>query len=765
MTDITLAVALEYASIGWRVFPCEPRGKKPLIKDWPNAATTRPEAIEAWFSEWPDANIGIATGRGSGFFVIDVDGEQGSRSLNNLESEIGPLPETLEAMTGGGGRHLLQQYPKDREVRNKQSFRPGLDIRGEGGYIIAAPSIHPETGNRYEWPYGMEEEVAKCPDKWLDIIAPMDKQVQEEDASASIPVEAIMEKKEPERSVISKEESSLVMERASKYLEECDLAAQGSGGHNDLLWAARAMVVGFELSDSDALSILKSEFNPLCSPPWDLDNPAELKDFERKVTEARNTPGKKPAGWLLDECGLRSGDEKLAAIGKVIGDNLVATANANGGKYSKVIVVNRSLILPDARQYVPFPVELFPPELMSYVMRVAEAHGVDPAFVALPVIGVGGSAMGNSWRLLLKGGFMVPPTTWVGLIAESGVNKTGPLQAVISSLRKTPDFSKLETPMLNPQGRMLLSDATLEAVVARLGGNPRGQLVFRDELAGWIKSFNAYRSGGGDEQAWLEFWNANEYQLDRKTDNEEMTIPAASVGVLGGVQPEVLAECFDPGRFASGLVPRLLIASPPDTGMFWTDTEITPEIQKIWDDLVMWLRTRPFASLNPDTGRYMPNIIEMDPMAKSRYVDFFNEISREMLSMGSLPRKFASKARLFAARNALIHHGFALGLRKGKMDERLSLTSAEAGAGWARWFLNEQLRVYGAASGAHDIKVIEDNVAIIKTKLNGRASGRMLMRVNSRKYNNANEANAALDQIVAANLGRWDDRKKVMTLI
>ena len=136
----------------------------------------------------------------------------------------------------------------------------------------------------------------------------------------------------------------------------------------------------------------------------------------------------------------------------------------------------------------------------------------------------------------------------------------------------------------------------------------------------------------------------------------------------------------------------------------------------------------------------------------------------KMKKMDSLPRMFASKARTFAARLALIHHALSLYYRNGTMEERISLLSMEAGIAWARWFLNEQLRVYGAASSEYDKKIINDNVFLIKTKLNGVANTRTLMRVNSRKYRHAGEAHEALDQIVLAGLATWDERRKKITL-
>ncbi|MCX8114682.1 MAG: bifunctional DNA primase/polymerase, partial [Burkholderiaceae bacterium] len=102
------AAALAYAARGWSPIPIEPRGKRPLVP-WLEfqQRIADAEEIAAWFARWPDANVGIVTGRVSGIVVVDVDAQHGGLdSLRALEREHGALPTTVEAITGGGGRHL-----------------------------------------------------------------------------------------------------------------------------------------------------------------------------------------------------------------------------------------------------------------------------------------------------------------------------------------------------------------------------------------------------------------------------------------------------------------------------------------------------------------------------------------------------------------------------------------------------------------------------------------------------------------------------------
>jgi len=162
MQEAALAYAERY---GWPVLPlhsiglagsctcgradCGSPGKHPRTPRGLKDATRDVTVVRNWWSLWPKANIGIVTGAVSGFFVLDVDGEEGEKSLRELEEQHGALPETVESVTGGGGRHIFFRWP-GRAIPNKVGLLSGLDARGDGGYIVAPPSNH-ASGARYAW--------------------------------------------------------------------------------------------------------------------------------------------------------------------------------------------------------------------------------------------------------------------------------------------------------------------------------------------------------------------------------------------------------------------------------------------------------------------------------------------------------------------------------------------------------------------------------------------------------------------------------------
>ena len=158
--------AIEYAKKGFAVFPLKYRDKVPLTRNGCKDATTDAAQIKAWWQKYPNANIGLATGSVSqNVFVIDLDidedrGIDGYHSLEDWQREHGDFPETWTAITGRGGYHLY--YRGNGRIKNRAGIIDGVDIRGNGGYVVAPPSIH-KNGNRYEWEYSPDEfEIAKA---------------------------------------------------------------------------------------------------------------------------------------------------------------------------------------------------------------------------------------------------------------------------------------------------------------------------------------------------------------------------------------------------------------------------------------------------------------------------------------------------------------------------------------------------------------------------------------------------------------------------
>lgn len=161
--------ALAYATVfKWPVFPLKPGGKTPIFEGGFHIATTEISQINDWWQAYPTAGIGLPTGKISGFTILDVDPRnRGDESLERLRDEYGGLPDTVTCLTAGGGCHYYFKYD-ERIKRSKIPGYDGLDLQGNGKYVVLPPSIHP-NGKRYEWElssHPQEANVSPVPE-WL----------------------------------------------------------------------------------------------------------------------------------------------------------------------------------------------------------------------------------------------------------------------------------------------------------------------------------------------------------------------------------------------------------------------------------------------------------------------------------------------------------------------------------------------------------------------------------------------------------------------
>ncbi|MFY9532267.1 MAG: bifunctional DNA primase/polymerase [Candidatus Acidiferrales bacterium] len=201
-SNCKLDAALRAARRGWPVIPlhwpvkggCSCRNQKcgnstakhPLTAHGLKDATTDEARIRAWWKESPQANIGIATGAGCGIVVLDVDSRHGGpKSLRKLETKHGPLPTGPRVQSGGGGTHYFFAHPGS-PIKSKTGPFPGIDVRGDGAYIVGAGSIH-ASGERYLWEHGKTPSKLPLPPLpgWLS------KQLAKEQPPQREPVDAI----------------------------------------------------------------------------------------------------------------------------------------------------------------------------------------------------------------------------------------------------------------------------------------------------------------------------------------------------------------------------------------------------------------------------------------------------------------------------------------------------------------------------------------------------------------------------------------------
>lgn len=283
--------ALALAADGFRVFPIKPGKKFPPLVKWREASSADPRIIESWWQKWPNANIGIDTGK-SGLLVVDVDvkdGKDGQESLDMLELEYGELNGTPRVISPTGSTHYY--FRTTKEIANSQSsIGRDIDVRASGGYVVGPGSVT-ERG-RYKWDH-KTDKIPNAP-RWLEKLCAKATSTRDAEIQAT--------------TLDTKENLS----RGTDYLRNsAPVAIEGDGG--DLCTfkvACRLKDIG--LSAKSTLKLMLSEWNDRCEPPWE---PADLK---AKVSSAyrnsQNAQGSNAADAEFDviEPGDDEGEEVVA---------------------------------------------------------------------------------------------------------------------------------------------------------------------------------------------------------------------------------------------------------------------------------------------------------------------------------------------------------------------------------------------------------------------------------------------------------------------
>ena len=259
--------------------PMAARQKRPLAQGWP---TLDPAEHLARIEADPPEQIGLLMGpqrSGRILIAIDIDADKrGEETMAMLIAELGQLPDTLTQRTGGGGFHLILEWPAELADRcpttSTEKLGPGIDIRGERGHIVAAPSPH-ESGRLYELINACAP--APMPAAWAHRIIEAHRPQPPATASG-----------EPVGPTLATD----VVERCRRYVERMDPAISGSGGHQAAWRVAQVVARGFALPRPDGLAVLR-EFNARCQPPW------SERELAHKLDSAEAN-SRVPLGHLLE---------------------------------------------------------------------------------------------------------------------------------------------------------------------------------------------------------------------------------------------------------------------------------------------------------------------------------------------------------------------------------------------------------------------------------------------------------------------------------
>jgi len=390
----------------------------------------------------------------------------------------------------------------------------------------------------------------------------------------------------------------------------------------------------------------------------------------------------------------------------------------------------------------PFPVELMPSAVRDYVKQTAEGMACDPTLVAVPMLAGLAAAIGNTRTIMLNDDWVEPSILWLAVVADSGSLKTPASRKALRFITQQEseieqrnaaareDYeqelvvheSRLATwkhqsqksgdsagpppmkPSKPPRTAYVVSDTTIEAVVGILADNPRGVLLERDELAGWLAGFDKYKAGGAGRVSsevghWLSMHNAGTLRLDRKSTGRTF-VERASLSITGGIQPDTLVQAIGSEHVANGLLARFLLAAPPRRPKRFTTATADFAAVESARQLFATLYGLPMPEDGPKALRLSRDGLDAWEVFYRRHAD------RQMEAKG-VEASMLAKIEAAAARLALIHHVCRQAGDEPTLGHDVDAQSVGVGIRLAEWFADEWLRVYestvgGTANRDHD---------------------------------------------------------------
>jgi Protein of unknown function (DUF3987)/Bifunctional DNA primase/polymerase, N-terminal/Primase C terminal 2 (PriCT-2) len=575
MANPTLVAVLEYAKQGLPVFPCNAMNKSPLTTRGFKDATTDAGQLAMWWTQHPNALIGMPTGQITDRVVIDLDvkhGKDGIARFRELLSANQTSPiSTLIISTAGGGQHWVYKWPGLRFKSSTDKIGAGIDTRGDGGYVIVPPS----SDHRGQYTVLTDAPIAPLPSWFFTLLT--DKGIIEPLDKPNTPTTL----KRPPGTRLYTGDVETRIERALQIITpNCsydDWCKAGMAVHS---WDP---IKGFEIWDA-----------------WS----SKGTNYEEGETED------KWASFKNDDTGLGLGSLFFMA------DELEMNA------------MPEPRPLPTVDAVEPFNYDLLPLNIAPWVRDIVDRMQCQPDIVAVSAVVAMAALVGRKIgiRPKMRDNWVEVPNLWGAVIARPGMLKTPAISEALTPLRrleheeserfklatehynsavsswetkkeaampqiktalKGGDADKAEElksqlpPEPNEPGkkRFIVNDATVEALGEVLRANSNGVLLYRDELSGWLRSLE--KENQKDSRAfYLETWNGKYRFVSDRIGRGSIEIEFAIVSILGGIQPGPIQSYMADldGRGDDGLLQRFQLIVWPDPRSEWRNVDRYPDV-------------------------------------------------------------------------------------------------------------------------------------------------------------------------------------------
>lgn len=418
------------------------------------------------------------------------------------------------------------------------------------------------------------------------------------------------------------------------------------------------------------------------------------------------------------------------------------------------------------KEYQPFPVDVLPEPLRTFVGNTASEMGCDAGMVALPTLVGMAAAVGTTRQLEIKPGWREASVLWGMVISRRGSKKSPALRRALrpiyemqaragqpgsnaaASVPKDPDDSadserpcqlaSLSVP--NHLQRIMTNDVSIAALADILGTEPRGILVVRDELTGWLGDLRKHPSRS-DMSQWLSAWSAETWILDRH-GRDRIVIPSAAVSVIGGIQPQVLPKVVTATDLDAGLLDRFLYVVPPaPPADRWSDACEDAEDRRMMEIL--------FAQLYRITDK---GTLQLERRAKEQFVEFYNTNGQRAADAEGAMACMLSKFRSHVARLAMTLQLARWAVGDAPQDP-VDGISMKAANDLGDWFAGQASRALdliadnvGSAAGSAG-RSDEEVVLTSLRQIGGSGTVRDVQRSTGRRFQKAQQVEDILERL------------------
>ena len=605
-----LDVAMFYAQNNIKTFPVKRQGKSPLCPNGFKSATTDKVVLQEWNNKFSNCNVGIPTGLINNIFVVDIDGEQGIESLNRLELIYGKL--NAPTVITGKGKHLYFKMPEIDIKSSVSKIADHIDIRANGGYVVAPPSVH-ENGHRYTWEnFALNKDFPEAPSWLISLISNIEKE--------HLPVSSVLE----------------------------EIASAPEGERNDTLY--RRAISLINRSKKEYLNMNEVKQNIINAAILSgLSKEEATKTFDNALkfaeTHCDNQEENEPDMDILKTKILLPAPKLNTKIFKGLENWVNQTAESTNAPVDYVafsLLAGAAGVVGLSRSISPWAG--WEESCCLWVGAIGEpSSGKTPATTPIRKIL-------NKIEDSRKNEYSAQMAKWKREKEVAKQRKKEWEEKVKENPDTASNFPSSAIIPAKPQTyRFVYGDTTQEALTSDMERNIKGAIIFRDELAAWVSGMNRYNSGSSERGFWLEAFNGNKFVCNRvKFDDERLEIQNLLVSVFGTIQPQRLIDTVLSDR-GDGFLARFLWVYPELKPATIPQNIVLPEnVSTAFKKLDSLLN--PYADNAENQKKCLHLSIEAQQLFNTWYLAHLNKSQQEE----SILKYFLGKGQGYVLRLALL---------------------------------------------------------------------------------------------------------------